>query len=170
MVRLMTVHAAKGLEFPAVFLCGMSEGIFPSGRVNTRPAMEEERRLAFVAMTRAEQKLFLTTSDGRNTDGSPRYPSRFILDIDQVLLEYTQPPEDGLLRDARAYIGRKESTLRSGAEEPGLPKGQRVEHMIFGTGTVLDTDPVKLAHIIQFDDMDTPRAISFRAKLTKLDE
>lgn len=60
----MTVHAAKGLEFPAVFLCGMNEGIFPSRKVLTPAAMEEERRLAFVALTRARDRLFLSAADG----------------------------------------------------------------------------------------------------------
>lgn len=73
-VRLMTVHAAKGLEFPYVFLCGMNEGIFPSRKVRTQQAMEEERRLAFVALTRAEKGLYLSEADGRNFDGTPRYP------------------------------------------------------------------------------------------------
>ena len=91
-VKLMTVHAAKGLEFPYVFLCGMNEGVFPSGRTNTLPGMEEERRLAFVAVTRAEKALYLSEAEGRNLDGSPRYPSRFLLDIDPDLLEYTAPP------------------------------------------------------------------------------
>ena len=76
-VKLMTVHAAKGLEFPYVFLCGMNEGIFPSRKVRTLPGMEEERRLAFVALTRAEKGLYLSEADGWNLDGSPRYPSRF---------------------------------------------------------------------------------------------
>ena len=79
-MKLMTVHAAKGLEFPYVFLCGMNEGIFPSRKVRTLPGMEEERRLAFVALTRAEKGLYLSEADGRNFDGSPRYPSRFLLD------------------------------------------------------------------------------------------
>ncbi|MBQ2697600.1 MAG: UvrD-helicase domain-containing protein, partial [Clostridia bacterium] len=72
-VRLMTVHAAKGLEFPHVFLCGLNEGIFPSRNTATLEAMEEERRLAFVALTRAQQALYLSEADGRGFDGSPRY-------------------------------------------------------------------------------------------------
>ncbi|MGN0479009.1 MAG: ATP-dependent helicase, partial [Hominenteromicrobium sp.] len=91
-VRLMTVHTAKGLEFPYVFLCSMNEGIFPSRKTRTLPAMEEERRLAFVAMTRAQTGLYLTEAEGRNLDGSPRYPSRFLLDIDPALLTYTEKP------------------------------------------------------------------------------
>lgn len=76
-VKLMTVHTAKGLEFPHVFLCAMNEGLFPSKKIRTLPAMEEERRLAFVAMTRAEQGLYLSEAAGRNFDGTDRYPSRF---------------------------------------------------------------------------------------------
>ncbi len=167
-VRLMTVHAAKGLEFPHVILCGMSEGIFPSRKITTLDAMEEERRLAFVAMTRAERSLTLTMSEGRNLDGSPRYPSRFILDIDPSLVEYTSPPREGLIREARDYIDRTEDILAREKEPDVLEPGCRVFHEIFGEGTVLDADRVKKAHVIQFDDMDTPRAISFRAKLEKL--
>lgn len=73
-VKLMTVHSAKGLEFPYVFLCGMNEGIFPSRKVRTLQGMEEERRLVFVALTRAEKGLCLSGADGRNFDGSPRIP------------------------------------------------------------------------------------------------
>ena len=167
-VKLMTVHAAKGLEFPYVFLCGMNEGIFPSRKVLSIESMEEERRLAFVAMTRAEKGLFLTMSDGRNIDGSPRFPSRFVLDIDEDLIEYTSAPSEGLIKDAREYIDMKEKTLRSAEERETLPAGQRVEHSIFGTGTIVDVDMIKNAHIVQFDDMDTPRSISFRAKLKRI--
>lgn len=70
-VKLMTVHAAKGLEFPYVFLCGMNEGIFPSRKVRTRQGMEEERRLAFVAVTRAEKGLYLSEADGTISTAHP---------------------------------------------------------------------------------------------------
>ena len=76
-VKLMTVHAAKGLEFPHVFLCALNEGIFPSKKTSTIEGMEEERRLAFVAMSRAMKSLFLSESHGKNFDGSTRYPSRY---------------------------------------------------------------------------------------------
>ena len=71
-VKLMTIHAAKGLEFPYVLLCGMNEGVFPSRKTKDLLGMEEERRLAFVAITRAEKGLFLSGAEGRNFDGSPR--------------------------------------------------------------------------------------------------
>ena len=165
-VKLMTVHAAKGLEFPHVFLCGMNEGIFPTRRTNTIPGMEEERRLAFVAMTRAEKRLFLSEAEGRDLDGSPRYPSRFLLDIDPPLLTYTETPREELIRDARSYIAASESRLPTGEFEPFLP-GQRVLHPILGPGTVVETDLVKGTHLVRFDNLPTLRAISFRAKLEK---
>jgi DNA helicase-2/ATP-dependent DNA helicase PcrA len=99
-VKLMTVHAAKGLEFPYVFLCGMNEGIFPSRKVRTRQGMEEERRLAFVAVTRAEKGLYLSEADGTNFDGSPRYSSRFLLDMWGTFIPVPEPQE-GLLKAAR---------------------------------------------------------------------
>ena len=166
-VKLMTVHAAKGLEFPYVFLCAMNEGIFPSRKVRTLPAMEEERRLAFVAVTRAERGLYLSQAAGRNFDGSPRYPSRFILDMDQSLLSYVQPPQEGLIREAREYIRHSQLSLPP-EEAAVLGQGQRVRHFLFGEGTVLGADLDKGAHIIQFDGINTPRSISFRVKLETL--
>lgn len=163
-VKLMTVHAAKGLEFPYVFLCSMNEGIFPSRKVRTLPGMEEERRLAFVALTRAERGLYLSEADGRNFDGSPRYPSRFLLEIDPSLLSFTEPPEEGLLQEAQNFIRHSQSLLPE-EDAPILPEGQRVRHFLFGEGTVLETDRDKGAYVIQFDGMATPRKISFRVKL-----
>ena len=167
-VKLMTVHAAKGLEFPCVFLCGMNEGVFPSRKVRTRQAMEEERRLAFVAVTRAEKELYLSEADGRNFDGSPRYPSRFLLDIDEKLLTFTRPPEEGMIRRARDYIGHSQAGLPEADGQTVFPAGQRVRHALFGPGTVLDTDMDRGAHVVQFDEMETPRKISFRAKLERI--
>lgn len=166
-VKLMTVHAAKGLEFPYVFLCGMSEGMFPSRKVRTLQGMEEERRLAFVALTRAEKGLYLSAAEGRNFDGSPRYPSRFVLDIDQTLLTFPQPPRDGLIREAREAIDRSRRYLPEDDSHILFPAGQRVHHALFGWGTVLEADLDKGAHVVQFDELDTPRRISFRARLER---
>ena len=167
-VKLMTVHAAKGLEFPCVFLCGMNEGIFPSRKVRTIEAMEEERRLAFVAVTRAEKRLYLTRGEGRNFDGSPQYPSRFILDIDQQLLQYTQAPREGLIKETQEYLALSRKYMLQNEDDISFPVGQRVRHAVFGDGTVTDVDKDKGAHVVQFDGIDTPRTISFRAKLEKL--
>ena len=82
-VSLMTIHAAKGLEFPVVFLVGLEEGLFPSDRSETDDAIEEERRLAYVGMTRAMQTLFLSFANSRFSFGGRNYnmPSRFLLEL-----------------------------------------------------------------------------------------
>lgn len=167
-VKLMTVHTSKGLEFPYVFLCGMNEGIFPSRKTKTREGMEEERRLAFVAMTRAKKRLYLSEAKGRNLDGSPRYPSRFILDIDQNLLEYDWKPEEGLIKEAREYIELSSRCLLTDEAPSHYPIGQKILHKIFGPGTIVDVDTEKSAYAILFDGMETPRTISFRVKLEKM--
>ena len=166
-VKLMTVHSAKGLEFPYVFLCAMNEGVFPSKKTDTIQKMEEERRLAFVAMTRAQKGLYLSEAEGRNFDGSPRYPSRFLLDIEPALLDYTQKPQEGLIRETKDYLVINERYLADEENQSSLAVGQRVKHNIFGSGTVVDVDLIKAAHLVKFDNIDTPRSISFRAKLEK---
>lgn len=166
-VKLMTVHSAKGLEFPYVFLCAMNEGVFPSKKTDTIQKMEEERRLAFVAMTRAQKGLYLSEAEGRNFDGSPRYPSRFLLDIEPALLDYTQKPQEGLIRETKDYLVINERYLADEENQSSLAVGQRVKHSIFGSGTVVDVDLIKAAHLVKFDNIYTPRSISFRAKLEK---
>lgn len=167
-VKLITVHSAKGLEFPYVFLCAMNEGVFPSKKTDTIQKMEEERRLAFVAMTRAQKGLYLSEAEGRNFDGSPRYPSRFLLDIEPALLDYTQKPQEGLIRETKDYLVINERYLADEENQSSLAVGQRVKHSIFGSGTVVDVDLIKAAHLVKFDNIDTPRSISFRAKLEKV--
>lgn len=169
-VKLMTVHSAKGLEFPYVFLCGMNEGIFPSRKVKSLPGMEEERRLAFVAVTRAQKRLYLSEAEGRNLDGSPRYPSRFLLDIPAGLLEFTAPPREGLIKETKDYVENSSRWLREEENSATFVKGQRVKNVIFGSGTVIEVDLVKQAYIVQFDEMDTSRAIAFKAKLNAVEE
>lgn len=166
-VKLMTVHSAKGLEFPYVFLCSLNEGVFPSRKTRTVKAMEEERRLAFVALTRAKKGLFLSEAEGRSHDGSTRYPSRFILDINKELLTHVNEPQDALIASAVKYIDANTRSLRSDEKAERFSAGQRVRHSIMGTGEVLEADEKKGAYLIKFDDIDTPRSISFRVKLAK---
>ena len=166
-VKMMTVHASKGLEFPYVFLCGMNEGIFPSRKITTLEGMEEERRLAFVAVTRAEKGLFLSEADGRNFDSSPRYPSRFLLDIDDRYLDYTQKPNDGLIHDARLYINHKICCMENAEKGNEFSLGQKVKHSVFGEGTIIGIDQEQGAYQIQFERFETPRMIAFRVKLEK---
>ena len=164
-VKLMTVHTAKGLEFPYVFLCGMNEGIFPSRKTKTLQAMEEERRLAYVAVTRAEKALYLTESEGRNLDGSPRYPSRFLMEIKPELLHFDNEAKDGLIRQAKEYIEAVTRMMTDAENAAHLAEGQRVRHPILGLGTIITVDQDSGAYTVQFDGMATPRKISFKAKL-----
>ncbi len=156
-IRLMTIHAAKGLEFPVVFLMALNEGVLPSRKTKTRKAMEEERRLAFVAMTRAADRLFLSEAEGLSYDGYVRFPSRFLLDVDNALLDFDPAPCDTLVEEARAEIAAKDARLAPPAAD-GLAPGQRVRHAAFGDGTILsmENDAVK----VQFDTIKTPRAIA----------
>ena len=169
-VRLMTVHAAKGLEFPYVFLCGMNEGIFPSRKIRTLEGMEEERRLAFVAMTRAKKRLFISEAGGMNFEGIPRYPSRFILDIDQNLLEFTEKPEDSMITAVRKFIENDSKHLKGVEKLNLLEPGTRIKHAILGAGTVFEINMEEQSYLIQFDEMGTPRQISFKVKLTEIKE
>jgi DNA helicase-2/ATP-dependent DNA helicase PcrA len=166
-VKLMTVHSAKGLEFPHVFLCAMNEGVFPSRKTRTLPGMEEERRLAFVAMTRAEKALYLSEAEGRNLDGSPRYPSRFLLDIAPELLDFTEKPREGLISEAREYIGSSERLLSAAPDRQAFGVGQRVRHEILGPGTVTGIDADRAAYVVKFDSVETPRTLSFRVRLER---
>ena len=124
-VKLMTVHGAKGLEFPAVFLCGLSEGIFPGKRANTREKLEEERRLAYVAFTRARDRLYLSDAAGTNYDGSFRYPSRFLFNAEKENVSYAVELDPDLIADAKAYIRRTEELDAPKPPSNGM-EGRRV--------------------------------------------
>lgn len=164
-VRMMTVHAAKGLEFPYVFICGLEEGVFPSRKTTTLEGMEEERRLAFVAFTRAERGLFLTDAEGRNLDGSYRYPSRFIFNVDRHLLEYTRELDDSLIAETKWKIRGSENSLAALSGVLAFQVGDRVVHSIMGTGMVEEVDRDHACYLIKFDHLDTRRSISFKARL-----
>lgn len=167
-VKFMTVHTAKGLEFKYVFLCAMNEGIFPSRKTKTIQAMEEERRLAFVAVTRAEKRLYMSEAEGRNFDSSNRYPSRFILDVDSSLLSYSQKPRDGLISEAEDYITNSMHWIVDENKQHYLAEGTRIRHKILGDGTIIETNPSKGAYLIQFDDVKTPRLITFHIKIEEI--
>ena len=164
----MTIHTAKGLEFPYVFLCGLNEGVFPTKRTATVQAMEEERRLAFVAVTRAQKGLFLSESQGKNFDGTEKYVSRFLLDIDPALYVETNPARESLVADSKDYIASHTRNLSSGGESAEYYEGMRIKHLIFGEGTILETDEAKAVNIIKFDNLPTPRSISYKVKLEKI--
>ena len=167
-VKLMTVHTAKGLEFPYVFICGLDEGMFPSKRTSSFEAMEEERRLAFVAMTRAEKGLYLSDAEGRGLDGSFRYPSRFVFDIDRQLMDYSTELDPGLKAEAQRYISSAHNRLKGLSRQQRLNVGDRVRHDIMGNGVIEDIDEERMAYVVQFDELPTTRKINFNANLKEV--
>jgi DNA helicase-2/ATP-dependent DNA helicase PcrA len=139
---MMTLHTAKGLEFPVVFLAGLEDGLFPHQRsLNDLDSLEEERRLAYVGTTRAMRALYLTYAEQRRLHGIDSYgqPSRFIKEIPEDLLEEVRPR----LQSSRG-LPSGFTRPRTGPEAlhaeplaPGLKLGARVRHAKFGAGVVL---------------------------------
>ena len=166
-VKLMTIHAAKGLEYPVVFLAGLSEGIFPGKRANTREKLEEERRLCYVAFTRARDRLFLSDAAGSNYDGSFRYPSRFLFNAEKDNIDYVVPLDPELEAQAIRTIQNTES-MEEKKDMPDETIGKTVHHPVFGTGKVIGIPRDQSGYIIHFDSMVTPRTISTSVKLTWL--
>lgn len=143
-VQLMTMHSAKGLEFPLVFLCGMEEGLFPHQRSVADPqGLEEERRLCYVGITRAKSALYVTYAEQRRLHGVDSFsqPSRFIAEIPAELVEEIRPRVQ--VSRPMAPRGRR-SRGRSGGMAPGaelgVRLGQRVRHGKFGDGVILNCE------------------------------
>ena len=167
-IRLMTVHTAKGLEFPVVFIAGLNENTFPSKKTDTLEAMEEERRLAFVAVTRAQKLLYLTEAEGFSQVSGSRYPSRFIFDIERPLLNYEVELPQQLIAKTKLYVQESETKLQKKSELAGLAKGDTVEHGILGRGIVLEIDETAGTYTVQFEKTATPRKMSFKAPLRRV--
>jgi DNA helicase-2/ATP-dependent DNA helicase PcrA len=150
-VTLMTLHTAKGLEFPVVFLTGLEDGVFPHMRSLTEPKeLEEERRLAYVGITRAQRRLYLTRSMQRSTWGAPNYnpPSRFLDEVPETLVEWKRAepqrftPTGGYRRSSSPAALRGMPAKPTGVGNrpvPSLKPGDRVSHDTFGLGTVVST-------------------------------
>ena len=150
-VTLMTLHAAKGLEYPTVFLVGMEDGVFPHSRTLSEPdELEEERRLAYVGITRAEERLYLTHADHRVLWGGSSYnpPSRFLAEIPSELVR--ERSSRGGSSPARRV--RDAEVLRLDEEE--FRVGDRVIHPKFGTGVIseLGGEGEKAEALVHFDD------------------
>ena len=181
-VTLMTVHAAKGLEFPIVFIVGMEENLFPSQFCTAPHEIEEERRLLYVAITRAMEQCYLSFARQRFRNGSVTFasPSRFLNDIDRQFFELSRP--------AQAPRGERETSETSGTSgssrtsfsrisnaQAAIPsswkEGDRVAHRVFGTGTVkrvyrdevTENDKIE----IDFDTQGTKTLLLTHAKLEK---
>ena len=139
-VQLMTLHSAKGLEFPVVFLVGMEEGLFPSQRsVDDEGRLEEERRLAYVGITRAREKLVVTHAESRRMHGAEMLarPSRFLAEMPAELIDEVRPR---VHVTRPLYAGRPHEISPSLEESLPVKLGQRVSHPSFGEGVVISAE------------------------------
>ena len=156
-MKLMTIHQAKGLEFPYVFVVGLSEGIFPSYRTireRKRNGLEEERRLMYVAITRAEQALFLTESEGYNySTQTSKYPSRFIIEIGKELLKRDGKIDPSLLKGLKMSIKNLDNEIGEStvAENSAFAEGKNVVHPIFGTGVIISVNEMRQSCEVDFN-------------------
>ena len=192
-VTLMTMHSAKGLEFPSVFVVGMEDGLFPGNRAMGEPEeMEEERRLCYVAMTRAKEKLTLTNARQRMLFGrtTPCMPSRFLKEIPEENMEWLGKPEprpasrwDDDFGDTPRYASQPETRTMPKPEYPVRPTvssapllqlqpGDGVRHSAFGQGMVLSVRPMGGDALVEvaFDRVGTKKLMlkAAGAHLTKL--
>lgn len=169
-VQLMTLHSAKGLEFPWVFLCGMEEGLFPHHMSHEEPGrLEEERRLCYVGITRAMQKLFLSYAEVRRLHGTESHhkPSRFISEIPKNLLEEVRL-RTSVIRPTQPLKSAKNLNRHSPIGDTGLHIGQAVTHATFGEGTLIDVEG-RGEHMrlqVKFNKTGTKWLVANYAKLT----
>ena len=184
-VLLMTMHSAKGLEFPNVFLCGMEDGLFPSMRAEADDeTLEEERRLCYVAVTRAKEQLYLTCAERRMLYGRTQYskPSRFLEEIPKDLIdsnisERAQAQRNAMEEQERTYQKRaafsvsqayrtaaaaERKAAQAAAAAPSFKPGDRVRHKAFGEGMVLSVKPMGGDELLEiaFDTKGTKRLMA----------
>lgn len=182
-VTLMTLHAAKGLEFPVVFLTGLDEGLFPHSRTLLDPAqVEEERRLAYVGITRAERQLYVTNAITRTMYGriSAYMPSRFLAEIPSQLMEDYHRKSAMPQSRTTAVPGKQRVSILTKPVASSLPKkhavtdtfakGDKVRHKIWGIGTVLDVigEGTNMQMKIQFPTKGVRQVVVKYAPLEKI--
>jgi DNA helicase-2/ATP-dependent DNA helicase PcrA len=198
-VTLMTLHSAKGLEFPVVFMLGLEDGVFPHVRSLGEPdELEEERRLCYVGITRAQERLYLVHAWSRMLFGSTDYhpPSRFLEEIPESIIDVVGAPRgrrgagghrdavvSAAIRRSRELVGGgeassapyaesgpKNQTGARGAEQLGLRVGDDVHHEKFGEGVVLDIigSGDKAEAVVRFPDAGEKRLLLQWAPLTRI--
>ncbi len=147
-IKIMTIHTSKGLEFNNVFIVGLTEGIFPSARSleeRKNAALEEERRLCFVAITRAKKKLYLTESEGFGVKGFSKVPSRFLFDIDENLLKRIGEIPEEIKAEHKILTRMFDKT------QTNIYKiGDQIRHKIFGEGIIEEVDEKTKIYYIRF--------------------
>jgi DNA helicase-2/ATP-dependent DNA helicase PcrA len=178
----MTIHSAKGLEFPVVFLPGLENGVFPSMNAQVTPdEMEEERRLAYVAVTRAKEKLFITHTSERMLYGRTQYNpiSQFVKEIPDEYLDKLEkidrrPKEISFesINGKLAYNKNVSFNVRpiQQSENGDFVPGDRVKHMTFGEGSILSVKKMgsDTLYEIAFDTVGTKKMMKTYARLKKI--
>jgi len=169
-VQLMTMHSAKGLEFPVVFLAGMEQGLFPHQRSIEDPAkLEEERRLCYVGITRAEKKLYLSMAEQRRMYGRDQYnpPSKFVGELPSALLDEIRPRMNV---SVPVYESTRFQPVEQESQYGGIQIGQLVEHGKYGAGMVISFEGGgKNARVhVNFEDVGTKCLIMAYANLTPM--
>lgn len=167
-VRLMTIHQSKGLEFPVVFIVGLTEGTFPnhrSIRERRKDGEEEERRLMYVAVTRAEDMLYLSESEGfMNDTGAHKYPSRFITEIDLSLLEIEGNPDPKLLEGTKTAVELLNAEVYN-TDNSIWTAGTRVRHKAFGEGEIMGYDSAAKSYLVKFATCERQLLPQFLTKI-----
>ncbi|MDR0366498.1 MAG: UvrD-helicase domain-containing protein [Bifidobacteriaceae bacterium] len=196
-VALMTVHTAKGLEFPVVFLTGFEDGTFPHARsLGSQTELEEERRLAYVALTRAKRRLYISRAEARTTFGKPEWfvPSRFIDDIPKEVMEWRRAAGSSARLQSETWVGGSSggtakrylskpgggpgstgakfgsATPRPESDVPSLRPGDLITHDVYGLGTVEDVEGEGLGQVakIKFREEGLKRILLRFAPVVKL--
>ncbi len=180
-LTLMTMHNAKGLEYPVVFVVGMEDSVFPHRRALGDPdELEEERRLAYVAMTRAQQRLYLTSAWSRSLFGATNAnpPSRFLKEVPAALVEDRSSERGGPSRRGLAKVGVRSQYGRRGgsgvgvgvgsdvADDSDLAAGDRIRHSTFGPGRIVEIDGDEA--VIAFDESGTKTLVLAYAPLVRV--
>lgn len=176
---LMTMHAAKGLEFEQVFMVGAEENIFPSYRSIADPMeLEEDRRLCYVAITRAKRRLHITTAESRLLYGQTQHNrmSRFISEIPADYAEFIDKTDrfsmGGNTRTVRPNYLKEHSVKRNTEYEPveSFSAGERINHRVFGEGTVVSASPMGNDVLLEicFDNVGTKKLMAKFAKIVKI--
>lgn len=171
-IKLMTIHTSKGLEFPYVFLCGFTEGVLPSAmslKERRARAIEEERRLTYVAITRAEKAFYMTESEGFNFNtGLSKYPSRFLFEISENYFVRKGELSQEIINEAKEQL-KLESYLQPTQKK--FKAGDLVNHTIWNKGKVIEINEDKGEYQIEFLETKKIKPINFEFKgLTKIEE